>query len=156
MRSRKVFPALVVAVSLAFVAACSSSSSGSGSTESPVGDAGKPTGDGGPLVSLPPDIGGSQVSCAGTGSSVQTKACFDCQARNCKAQAQAVFGTDPKKFGGACAAFNECVCACAPTDSQCVFGCLSKAEQPCKDAGQALDACVLAACSNDAGTGVCD
>jgi hypothetical protein len=131
--------------------ACSSGSSSSGSTTT--GDGG---GGGGGTVNLPADIGGSQVSCGSADDSTPTpQACIDCQVRSCKAQAQAVYGTDPKKFGGACSAFYGCICACPSSDPQCAFGCFSKADQACKDAGKALDDCVAANCRNDAGTGVC-
>ena len=139
MRSRPAFAAIGVSSFSLFVLACSSGTSGGGSA-----------------VNLPADIGGSQVTCAGSSSETTTpQACVDCQVRSCKVQAQAVFGTDPKKFGGSCGAFYACLCACPESDPQCAFGCFSKADQACQAAGKALDDCIEANCRNAAGTGVC-
>ena len=150
MRSSSVLFATGASLVAVLLVACSSGSSSSGSTTS--GDGGG----GGGAVNLPPDVGGSRVTCASGGDSTPTpQACIDCQVRSCKAQAQAVFGTDPTKFGGVCGAFYNCICACPSSDAQCAFGCFSKADQACKDAGKALDDCVAANCRNDAGTGVC-
>jgi hypothetical protein len=152
MRTTSALVVTLATLAASFLVACSSSSS----STSTGGDGG--TGGG---VTLPSDIGGSQASCpAVNDSSTSTptpQACIDCQVRSCKAQAQAVYGTDPKKFGGACGAFYDCLCACPANDptGQCAFGCFSKADQACQNAGKALDECVAANCRNDAGTGVC-
>lgn len=150
MRTTSALVVTLATLAASLLVACSSSSS----STSAAGDGG--TGGGG---ALPSDIGGTQASCpVAEGSSTTTpQACIDCRVRSCKAQAQAVYGTDPKTFGGACRAFYTCMCACPASDptGQCAFGCFSKVDQACQTAGKALDDCVEENCRNDAGTGVC-
>jgi hypothetical protein len=148
---------VVTSASLAslLLVACSSSSSSSGSGSSGTITI---TADGG-SVTIPNDIGGTQASCPASGSNdiSTTQACIDCQVRNCKAKLQAVVGSDPKAYGGACAPFFQCVCACPANDAtgQCAFGCFSKIDAACQAAQKASDECIAASCRNDAGTGVC-
>jgi len=146
---------VVTSASLAslLLVACSSSSSGSSGTVTLA------TADGG-TVSVPNDIGGTQASCPAAATAdraERTQACIDCQVRNCKAKLQAVVGSDPKAYGGACAPFFQCVCACPANDAtgQCAFGCFSKIDAACQAAQKASDECIAASCRNDAGTGVC-
>jgi len=134
--------ALALLVAVLSVAGCSSSS-GSSSTASTGSDGG--TSGGG---ALPSDIGGSQAVCSGlNGGTPDPQACIDCEVAHCKAQAQTVYGTDPKQFGGACQAMFSCLCACAANDSQCSFGCFNTATDACKAATQAMGDCVTANCS---------
>ncbi len=119
-------------------AACSSTSSGSGSS---------PTTENGTTV--PSDIGGSKASCPGaTGGTPDSQACIDCEVANCKSQLQASFGTDPARYGGACAAFYACICACSPSDSQCPIGCFGSADAACKASTQAVGDCIQANCAS--------
>ena len=126
----------ILLVAALTTAACSSSSSGSSTTT-----------DNGTTV--PSDIGGSKASCPGTaGGTSDSQACIDCEVTHCKSELQSTFGTDPTRYGGACAAFYACICACAPSDNQCPVGCFGSADAACKAATQATGNCIQANCAS--------
>ena len=126
-----------------FLVACSSSSgSGGGSTP----DGGSSLGGG---LNYPSDVGGVNASCPDAAAGDKpTQACVDCQVGKCKAQLQAAAGTNPNSFGGACAGFYACICACSPTDDTCAFGCASRADAACQAANKAVGDCLDANCGS--------
>jgi hypothetical protein len=142
-------------VSGVFLAACSSSSGSSGGGSAGAG-AGAGSGGGGATLggglNYPSDVGGVNASCGGAASNDKpTQACVDCQVGKCKAQLQAAIGTNPNSFGGACATFYACICACNPSDDTCAFGCASRADAACQAANKAVGDCLDANCN-----GVCN
>ena len=121
-----------------FLVACSSSSSSSSSGGGTFGGG----------LNYPSDVGGTNATCGGASSADRpTQACVDSQVGKCKAQLQAAVGTDPSRFGGACASLYACICACNPNDDTCTFGCASRADAACQSATQAMGACLDANCN---------
>lgn len=114
-------------LSIAFIAACSSSEPAS-------------------AVSYA-DIGGSQVTCATSGPTSGRASCNDCQVTHCKAEMQAMTGTDPTKLGGACGAWLACQCECPSGDDACAATCGAKADASCQSAMSAWQSCIAAGCT---------
>jgi hypothetical protein len=103
------------------------------------------------------DIGGTQVSCANADvapdGSKPPSACDECGFTLCKSEYQAVFGRDPRAFGGVCAAVFNCVCAC--TSDECIGRCASTTmTTECAQAVKAADSCEDSKCRASCGSTV--
>lgn len=92
------------------------------------------------------EVGG--VRACGGSAKVATP-CDACVIGACLAEVQAVSGTDPSRFGGACEANDSCMCACAregtKSQSECQQACQDKLTQDCARARQAALRCSFAA-----------
>lgn len=119
----------VLALGGAIVAACSSSSTGSG-----------------PGTTSPFKCG------SGSGGGATSTACTSCEQAHCNAQMTTCFGSDFK--GGSCAAYVSCLNACDCSNFACLAACSPGAA--CESCMNAMDACTQSNCATECKATVSD
>ncbi|MBS2011335.1 MAG: hypothetical protein JST00_00375 [Deltaproteobacteria bacterium] len=128
--------AACLSAALLVLGACSA---GSGSTTQETGSTGSKLGGSAKNATCT----NTEVSAPRTGNDAT---CDACMLENCPAEANAMVGSDPNAFGGACGAHQQCVCDCRASDDACMTACKTSAE--CASAlGAALE-CMKAKCKS--------
>jgi hypothetical protein len=81
---------------------------------------------------------------------VPTQACKDCIDQKCGALAATALGSGWKNdnpYGGACATFAQCWCACTPGNMTCVQTCYAQAGSVCQQAFTPFVTCETQNCA---------
>lgn len=95
-------------------------------------------------------VGGSAIQCK-SAAAPSRAACTECQVTQCRDLAVTMMGTDPKAFGGVCAAFFSCQCECPSGSDSCTAGCSAKIDSACSKAFSDFQSCVMSKCSSACG-----
>lgn len=137
--------ALVVVASstLALLVACSSDSSSESSSSSGASTSSSGSGE--------TNHGGVEKAktCKNTTSRIYGTAtsCNTCDQTRCASELDAVYGSDPNVFGGACGDAANCQCDCSASDMTCLSACTLS--QACVQAFGALGRCQESKCESE-------